>query len=122
MDIQTPKRSLIRLRALGWSSRRGHDVNAAATTVKLDLAVDQSVDCVVAAQPNPLAGVKSCAYLADEDIAGSHRFAAESLYAAALGVAVASVSAGALSFFMCHEKSPLRTDTRFAMSRRAGGC
>jgi len=69
----------------------------------LNVSVDKGVQREVAALTNPTAGVKSVAYLADEDISGSHLLAAESLHAATLRVRVTSVSAGALSLFVCHE-------------------
>src|SRR5450830_1044651 len=54
------------------------DLNAAAAAVELDKAVDQGVERVVAALANPLAGVKPIAHLADDNVPGSHLFAAES--------------------------------------------
>jgi hypothetical protein len=78
-------------------------VNPAAAAVELHLAIDEGKERVVAPLADPLAGVENGSHLADEDVSGANLFAAESLHAAALGVAVASVPARALSLFMCHE-------------------
>ena len=68
----------------------------------MNVAVDQGVEGVVVALSDALARMELRADLADEDIARPNLLAAEPLYTAALGIRVASVSAGALSFFMCH--------------------
>ena len=61
---------------------------------------------------NPLAGVELGCRPGERECCRLALFAAEPFYAAALGIAVASVSAGTLSFFVCHEiTSPLE---RFA--------
>jgi hypothetical protein len=82
---------------------RVDDLDAAAAAIEVDVSVDQRIERIVAALTNPLAGVETVADLADEDVSGAHFLAAESLHAATLRVGVTSVSAGALSFFVCHE-------------------
>jgi hypothetical protein len=83
---------------------RGFDnLNAATAAVELDESVDQGIKRKVGTLTNPLAGVEFVPNLADENIPGTHRFSAESLHAATLRVRVTSISAGALSFFVCHE-------------------
>ncbi len=66
-------------------------------------AIDQGVEGEIGALSDPRAGVKTIAHLADENVSGPHLFAAESFYATTLCIAVATVSAGTLSFFVCHE-------------------
>jgi hypothetical protein len=82
---------------------RVDDLNAAAAAVEMDESVDERVEREVAALANPLAWVETVAYLADENVPGSHGFSAEALHTETLRVRVTSVSAGALSFFVCHE-------------------
>jgi hypothetical protein len=62
------------------------DLNSSAATVKLHVSVDECIERIVATLSNPSSGVKSVADLANEDISGSHLLAAESLYAATLGI------------------------------------
>jgi hypothetical protein len=47
--------------------------------------------------------MKTIADLPNEDIAGADLLAGEPLDAAALGLRIATVAAGTLTFFMCHE-------------------
>jgi hypothetical protein len=68
----------------------------------MDIAVDQCIEREIASLANSLAGVESIAHLANENIAALNLFAPETLHTAVLGFGVTSVSAGALSFFMCH--------------------
>jgi len=91
---------------LKTSALRGlDDVDSPAAAVELHLPIDQGVERVVGALANPSTGVELCAHLADEDVARSNLLAAEPLHAAVLGIAVASVSARALAFFVCHGSS-----------------
>jgi len=62
------------------------DLNAAAATVELYVAVDQRVERKVTTLTNPSAGVEAVADLTDEDISGSYFLATESLHAATLAV------------------------------------
>jgi hypothetical protein len=78
-------------------------LDAAAAAVEVDEAVDQCVEREVAPLAYPLAGVEPVADLANENVSSSYLFATESFHAETLGIRVAPVSAGALSFFMCHE-------------------
>jgi hypothetical protein len=88
-------------------------MNAAAAAVELHLAVDEGKERVVASLADPLAGVEYCAHLADEDVSGANLFAAKPLHPATLGIAVASVPAGTLSLFMCHEITLLTANLSF---------
>src|SRR6476469_3935848 len=82
------------------------ELAAPPTVLELDDAVDLGEERVVLAQTDVLAGVELRAALADDDRAPRDRLAAERLHAQVLGVGVAAVTAGALSFFMCHELEP----------------
>ena len=94
-----------------------NNLNAAAAAIELDVSVDQCVEREVRALANPLTGVEAIANLADENVSGAHGFSADALHAATLRVRVTSVSAGALSFFVCHEITSLRTKPS---ARRSG--
>jgi hypothetical protein len=97
-------------------------VNAATAAVELDISVDQGEEGKIASLSDALAGMEHVAHLADEDISGTHGFAAEPLYPAALSVAVASVSAGPLSFLVCHSNH-LSAENRLAgVPPPARGC
>jgi hypothetical protein len=86
----------------------GHDVYAAAFAVEDDLAVDEREQGVIFALADTFAGVELGAQLANDDVASDNFLAAETLDAAALTVGIATVAAGALTFFMCHGGSTLR--------------
>src|SRR5688572_32169478 len=94
----------------GWTNRRGlrarrgefADVDLAA--LELDGAVLEREDRVVLAEADVEAGVELRAALADDDPAGGDELPAEHLHAPVLRVAVATVAAGTLSLFMCHER------------------
>jgi hypothetical protein len=96
--------------ASGLSLRGIDNLNAATAAVELNVSVDQGIEREIGALTNPLSGVEFVSYLANENVSGSHRFSAESLDAATLRVRVTSVSAGALSFFVCHEITSLRSE------------
>ena len=82
---------------------RLHDMNAAAAAVELDEAIDQGEERIVASLADALTGLEDGAQLPHEDIPAADLFAAESLHAAALGVGIAAVAAGTLTFLMCHD-------------------
>ncbi len=69
------------------------------------MAIDQGEEREVAPLANPLAGVEFIADLADQNVARAYLFTAESLDAAALSIRITSVSAGTLTFFMCHDNT-----------------
>jgi hypothetical protein len=89
-----------------WRQLRGAGVdnlNSPAATVKMHISVDEGIERKITSLAYPLARVKPVTDLSHEDIPGTHFLAAESLHAQTLGIGITSVSAGALSFFMCHE-------------------
>jgi hypothetical protein len=104
----------------GLYRSRIHDLNAATAPVKLYVAIDQCVEGEVAPLSNPSARVEPVADLADENVSGPHLLAAESFHAAALRIGVASVSAGALSLFVCHEVTSSRAVFRTPVALRKG--
>lgn len=79
---------------------RTHDVHTPALTVEHHFAFNQGEQRVVFALADATAGVPLVAELADEDVAWLDRFATKLLHAPTLCVGVATVAAGALSFFM----------------------
>ena len=78
-------------------------VNPPAASIELDVTVHQRVQREIGPLTDTSSGVELCAHLADEDVARTYLFAAESLHAATLGIAVAPVSGGTLTFFVCHD-------------------
>jgi hypothetical protein len=82
--------------------RAGNYVYAAAFAVEDDLAVDQRKQGVIFALADAFACVELGAQLTDDDVAGDYFLAAETLDAAALTVGIATVAAGALTFFVRH--------------------
>ena len=94
---------LLTRRSLG--RRCANYVNTATAAIKLHMAVDQGVEGEVGPLTNPLARVELIADLADQNVARSNLFATESLHAAALRIRITSVSAGTLTFFMCHDNT-----------------
>ena len=78
------------------------DIDPIAATIKLHKAIDQGKKCEIVTLTDAFAGVKFIANLADQNITSSDRFATKSLYSTSLGVRVATVSTGTLTFFMCH--------------------
>jgi hypothetical protein len=79
------------------------NLNATAAAVELDEPVDEGVEREVGPLADAVARVETVADLADDNVSGSNSLSAEQLYAASLRVRVTSVSAGALSLFVCHE-------------------
>ena len=78
------------------------DVHTTTVAVEVDVAGDAGVDGVVLAEVNIQAGVPLGATLTNDDVAGDDDFATELFHAEALGVRIATVLDGALSFFMGH--------------------
>jgi len=78
------------------------DVNPAAGFVEFDLAVAQCKKGEVASESDIAARMKFCSSLADDDIAGDDRFAAEFFDTEAFALAIAAVAGCSLSFFLCH--------------------
>ena len=92
---------------------------AAAIADEDALAVDQCEQRVIFALADAFAGMELGAQLTDDDVAGDNFFAAETFDAAALTVRIATVAAGALTFFMCHGGSTFELN-RKRTTRRCG--
>ena len=87
--------------AVAHLSRRGrHHQNT--TPAKDNDPVLKSEKRVIFASTHARAGLERRAALAYEDRPRRHLLTAESLHPAELRIAVATVSSGPLSFFMCH--------------------
>src|SRR4051794_24891451 len=83
------------------------DHAAAAAGLELDRARAGGEDRVVLADARALARAKAGPALAHDDLAAGHDLAGEDLHAQALGVRVASVTAGAESLLMSHRLASL---------------
>ena len=70
-------------------------------------------DRIVSSQADIIAGMYFCTELTDNNSSRTDLLAAEHLYAAPLGVAVATVTGTSLSFFMCHGFYPLNFRWKF---------
>ena len=81
----------------------GDDIDTAAFTVKHDLAVDQCEQCVIFALANTFSSVELGANLTNKDVTSADGFATKLLDSTSLSVRIATVSAGALPFLMCHQ-------------------
>src|SRR5439155_27327755 len=73
---------------------------------KLDRALVDRAQRVVAAHADPVAGMELGAALAHDDVAGNHDLAAELLDAEPPAGAVAAVARGAACLLMRHPKPP----------------
>ena len=102
----------VRLRFAHGSGAGVGNLNPTAAAVEMHVSVDQRIEREIAPLTNPSARVKAVADLADEDVSGSHLLTAESFHAETLRIGVASVPAGALSFFVCHEITSPREQLR----------
>ena len=80
----------------------GNDVDPPTTLVELHAAIDQCPNRVITAQTDILAGVELRATLADDDVAGDDRLAAEFFDAEPLADAIAAVLDASLTFLMSH--------------------
>jgi hypothetical protein len=68
----------------------------------MDISVDQGIEGKVAALADAFASVEAISDLSDDNIAGLDFFASKAFHASVLSIGVTTVSAGALTFFMCH--------------------
>src|SRR5665213_443635 len=90
---------------LGCQCRRrnhGHVHLVARFATKLDRAVDQREDRVIAAQSDIGAGMPFGAALADQDVPSDNALAARLLDPEAASFSVASVAGRSACFFVCH--------------------
>jgi hypothetical protein len=100
------------------SVQRLDHADATPVPVELHETINQREKRIVVADSDTPTRVVLSSSLANEDVSSSHLLATESLHAASLGVGVAAVPAGALSFLVCH--LPILTySTHFICSNRA---
>jgi hypothetical protein len=85
------------------STGGGDDVDPPAFTIELYQAFDQGEEGEVFSLTNSLAGIKPVADLPNKDAASRDPLARETLDAPALPVRIATVAAGTLTFFVCHD-------------------
>jgi hypothetical protein len=74
---------------------------------KLHNACGKCKECVVTSNADIDAGMKLCAALTHEDIAGEYNLTAKAFNPEALGITVAAVSRTSAAFFMSHTTSPI---------------
>ena len=74
----------------------------AAPCLKLDFAVDEREQRVVSSEADVVTGMIDSANLADQDVTSGNDLTVVALDATHLRVRVATVAAGALTFFMSH--------------------
>src|SRR3972149_4087033 len=77
-------------------------VDAAAAAIEFYVAVDQGGEGGVVSLTPLAAGMVTGASLPKKDMSRPYCLAAKALYAATLGIRIATVAAGALTFFICH--------------------
>jgi hypothetical protein len=78
-----------------------------ANAFKLHNACGKCKECVVTADANIDAGMKLCAALTHEDVAGEYYLTAKAFNPEALGITFAAVSRTSAAFFMSHTTSPI---------------
>ena len=81
------------------------DVDATTFLIEFDVSVDQGKDCVIGTESNALAGTELRSHLTNDNAACFCRLSAVQLHSTPLTIGIASVTTGALTFFMCHEKT-----------------
>lgn len=86
--------------------RDWHHIDATTFAIEFHFAIDECEQRVVFALANAFAGVELVADLTDEDVASDDFFATILLHATTLSVRIATVTARALTFFMCHGSGP----------------
>jgi hypothetical protein len=84
------------------SIRNRHDVDTAAFAIKHHVTINQSEQGVVLALADVGAGVVLVTNLSDQDISCVDGFSAKLFDTASLGVGIATVATGALTFLMGH--------------------
>jgi len=77
-------------------------MDPATAAIKLDKAIHQGEERIVATLADALTSVENRAQLPNEDIPGADLLAAESLHTSTLGIGIPAVAAGSLTFLMCH--------------------
>ena len=82
-----------------------NDADFALLFAELNSSVAESEQSVVAAATNVVAGTETGAALTDDDGTGAHSFAAEGFDSEKFGIAVATVAAAGLTFFMSHDNT-----------------
>jgi hypothetical protein len=89
--------------ACGLYGPRVDDLDPATAAVEMDVSINEGKKREIAPLADSLAGMEAVADLTDDDVSGANFLPAEQFHSQTLRIGVASVSAGALSFFMSHE-------------------
>jgi hypothetical protein len=77
-------------------------LNPPTAAIELYETIDQGEERIVATLPDAVAGLENRAQLPHENISGTDLLAAKPLHTAALGIGIPTVTAGSLTFLMCH--------------------
>ena len=83
------------------------DVDVASAVLELHNTVNQSIQRVVLAHANVLAGTMLCTALTADDVTGLGKLTTKNLHAEAFAFALAAVLRTADTFFMCHNSLEL---------------
>jgi hypothetical protein len=78
-------------------------IDSLAATIEVHIAFDQSKNRVIVTHANISAWQKLRANLSNQNVSRANSFATKLLYAQSLRVAVATVTSGTLTFFVCHD-------------------
>lgn len=84
-----------------------HTLSCLAGAFKLYNACGKRKECVIASDTDIDAGMKLCAALSYEDIAGEYNLTAKAFNPEALGITIAAVPGTSAAFFMSHTTSPI---------------
>jgi hypothetical protein len=100
------KLAAVHFLAIGGSTFRRHYADTAAVLVVLNGSLDEGKEREIGSLADAAAGMEAVADLSNENIARYDSLAAEALYPAALAVGIAAIAARALTFLMCHPRTP----------------
>ena len=84
-----------------------HSLPCFASAFKLHNACGKRKERIITPDTDVEAGMKFCAPLPHENIAGKDDLTAKALHAEALGITIAAVSGTSAAFFMSHTTSPI---------------
>ena len=78
------------------------DVDSSSALIELDFSVHECEEGIIATHSHPAARMVFCSDLPNENVSCPNCLAAELLDPSSLTIGISTISAGPLSFFMCH--------------------
>jgi len=78
------------------------DLNPPTAAIEFYETINQCEECIVAALTHAVACLKNRAELPHDDIPGTNLLTPKSFHSATLGIGISAVTAGPLTFLMCH--------------------